>query len=1093
MRTIRKTELSNVVALIGVGYEHLYSKMKQILTAEELSYFASPIRNTNSIEWSTQIQGQNVRYDQLDDQLKNKLAAEIEDAKEKISKKLALHSETKAFAVSIFTLPTKDSIVFIKTQDGRIQPIITEWGLRSAKAGFNGDPLKHYIDRPKVSRQEVNILVHFHNDSLPVDRSINVKIDDTLSTQKLDDMGMLRLGKIFIGSNISLQNPTTKTHHVKSIVTVENQTDYNVTFDYMTSGQMIIKDQNDNIQPNTTLRIQNHNIDKNFVSDRNGLIELSDLLADTPLKATLVEKAEISTTFHTGKDTPQNQFVFVIKNPEYINADIVILDQNDDRVSNYSIIIDQDEKSQEYQSNNKGIVSVNQLQVGESINVSDKNNPNNKKQFIIEKDKPEYYFRIERDVPAQVAVQLLDHKNNPVSQAGLDVAIGDKTFTDFTDDEGKIYFSNEGLPEKAKGNITARVKDEKGKTKLHNKKFKYSADENLYVFKLKFFDKRWLLLLLLALPFLLLIEQNKDIHIKTVDNKTEKAVPYIPVSLEYVRYSLYDKGKFFTKDVIERMAVSDSMGIAKFDSINYTWYSLFTKTFKKAKIHSHSDCYGPDEIEQIFHAMWHKRAVIFPITAILMPIDFYVIDAENKNPVANAKVYVYYKTLHESLMDSARTDAAGRVEFYNIPQCSLLDTLYASAYAYQNDTLFGGILVDLMSKEPLRRTFKLKPVKESIEFFVTDCRSNQPLPDAEATIYFDDETLGTETVMTNVNGVGRGIYKDVHIKKKVKIVVNKPYYLVGEHDRGYTVDEFIKLGEKERTICLEPENLSIDFYNIDENNSNPLAGVRNTIKLISGKDTTSLSSTSNNNGVFQVPGINAGSQISIVSTYDPYYHKNDTSIKNVAVDDLLADIANTNKRTIPLKPKTFNLQFRTIDGEDGSLVPNVRLKIMLDGQPFTAVGNSNSGIFEIESTYNSTLSIEAEADGYDINDTTIRSRLFGALAKASPLERDIPMSLPKCNFKSFSDMTTNSIMEWNMGEKKGTFLFEYYTDTVADKIEVFQGRKQDIDNLQPIFKYTGATGLKVWEEEPITYNGSSIITVKVTGNSTWNYIVNCPN
>lgn len=1103
MSTIRVTDLSkDVVALIGVGYEHLYSKMKQVLTRDELAFFAAPIRNPNSIEWSTEIQGKKVKYDHIDETTKSKLAIEIEDIRDQIGKKLALHPETKSFAKSIFTLPTKDSIVFIQKEDKSIVPVITEWGLRSAKAGFNGDPFMAYIDRPKTPRNEVNVKLSFHNDRMPPIDKVTVNVDNVVSQQKMDTNGVIRLGKIFIGSKINIQNPTTDEQDIKSFSSQEDQQEYDVMFDYKTSGKLIVLDQNENPQANTSIKISHQQLSQTFVSDKNGEIELPVLVADMDMRVTLADNAEITSTYHVQPDVSVNTFVFVIKTPEYHDIDIIVIDQNDDVVPHYPVSIAYQESTKDYISDADGKVGANKLLIGENIIVTDKNNPDNSLSIKIDKEKEQYYFRIQRDVPRRIAVQLLDHKSLPVAGASLEVKIGDKTFTDFVDEEGKIYFSEEGLADKSKGTIIARIKDDKDKTKTYEKSFTYTIDEELYIFKLKYFDKRWLFLLLLLLPLLLLIQQHKDIWVKTVDSKTEKLVPYIPVKLDYVRYSLYDKGKFFKKDTIERFAVSDSAGIAKFDSINYTWYSLFTKTFKKAVVSSYSDCYGPDTLQKTFHAMWHRRPITFEITAKTLPIDFYVIDAENKYPVANAKVYIYYKTLHESLRDSARTDAAGRVEFYNIPQCSLLDTLYASAYAYHNDTLYGGMLLDLATKEPLRRTFKLKPVKESIEFFVTDCRSNQPLPDAEATIYFDDETLGTETVITNVNGVGRGIYKDVHIKKKVKIVVNKPYYLTGEHDRGYTVAEFIKLGEKERTICLEPESLSIDFYNIDESNGNILAGVRNTITLISGSDTTSLSSTSNSNGVFQVPGITAGSRISIVSTNDPYYHKNDTTIKNVAVDDILADIANNARRTIPLKPKTFNLQFRTIEAEDGSQLPNVNLDITLNGQPYTALNNSGNGIFEIEATFNAVISIVAKAEGYDMNDLKIRNRLFGELAHAAPTERDIPMELPKCNFTAFDAKNTNSIMEWSLGAKSGVFVFEYYTNTEPDRIEVFAGRKHDIDNLKPIFYYEGATGaykdasdkvIENWLNERINYTGGSVITVKVTGSTIWNYKINCPN
>lgn len=1094
MNTIRVTDLSkDFVLLIGAGYENLYSKMSDILTFDELALFAFPLRNSNSIEWSTNIQGRIIKFDHCDDNTKSKISLEIEDFKDIIEKKLSSDPETKVIAKSIFTVPSRDSIIILQKADNTVVPIITEWGLKSAIHSFNGDPFTHYINWPKAKRNDVNVIISFHNEIIPKDKSVIIQVDNVESKHTMDSSGIIRLGKIFIGSKINVQNPTTIEQDIRSFVVNEEIKDYNLMFDYKTSGKILVQDQHGNPHINVNIEVTNHHLVKIYVTDKFGKIDIPVLIADYSIKATLLDNFEISDTYHVKVDEDNNNFIFVVKTPEFIDIEVLVINQNNEPVSDYPIVISYQEKDNEYFSGHEGKVCIDKIQEGENIIITDKNNIANTNSFKVQKEVKLFIFKVVVDIPQIVTIQLLDHKGLPIGYASIDVKIAGKTFNDYSNEEGKVFFSNEGILDNSKGTIIAQIKNGNNKLQTFRKSFTYTTNENIYIFKLKKFNKRWLLFLLFLLPLLLLIEQRKDIWIKTVEKNNEKVVPKLLVRLDYVRYSLYDKGKFFKKDTIERYAISDSAGVAKFDSINFTWYSLVTKTFKKAMISSHSDCYGPDTIYKVFHSMWNKRIVPFEVAARTIPIDFYVIDSENKYPLVNAKVYIYYKILNGSLRDSAITDAEGKVQFYNISQCSFMDTLYASAYAYYNDTLYGGMLLDLSTKVPLRRTFKLKPIKESIEFFVTDCKSNQPLPDAEATIFIDDERIGTQSIITNVNGVGRGIYKDLHIKKKLKIVVTKPFYLPGELDRAYTVDEFIRLNKKDRTICLDPEKISISFNNIDESNGKPLAGVKNSILLISSNDTTSLISTSNINGMFQVPGITPNSHISISSTYDPYYYKNDTSIRNVAVDDLLADLTNNLKRTIPLKAKTIIVQFRTIDADDGSIMPQVNLDITIDGTHYTEIQNSGNGIFNLEAKFNSVISIVAESEGYEINNLKIRNRLLGELSTAAHSERDIPLELPKCNFTAFENKNTNSLQEWNMGVKNGVFIFEYFTDSAPDKIEIFVCRKQNVNNFKPIFQYYGVTGTDKWLDEKVNFAGGSVITVKVTGSTKWNYKINCPN
>ena len=79
-----------------------------------------------------------------------------------------------------------------------------------------------------------------------------------------------------------------------------------------------------------------------------------------------------------------------------------------------------------------------------------------------------------------------------------------------------------------------------------------------------------------------------------------------------------------------------------------------------------------------------------------------------------------------------------------------------------------------------------------------------------------------------------------------------------------------------------------------------------------------------------------------------------------------------------------------------------------------------------------------------------------------------------------------------MGEKSGTFLFEYNTYSIVDKIEIYNGKNR---KGKPIFKYEGGTQGSI--SENVTFNSSDgYITIVVTGGkpgTDWVFKVNCPD
>jgi hypothetical protein len=86
--------------------------------------------------------------------------------------------------------------------------------------------------------------------------------------------------------------------------------------------------------------------------------------------------------------------------------------------------------------------------------------------------------------------------------------------------------------------------------------------------------------------------------------------------------------------------------------------------------------------------------------------------------------------------------------------------------------------------------------------------------------------------------------------------------------------------------------------------------------------------------------------------------------------------------------------------------------------------------------------------------------------------------------------------EYDLGHAGGTFQFDYYTDSAPDQLEVFDGPAADLDkDSKPLFNYYGSTIGDFYTLDMVSERirfKSRYVTVRVRGQTIWNYKVNCP-
>lgn len=87
-----------------------------------------------------------------------------------------------------------------------------------------------------------------------------------------------------------------------------------------------------------------------------------------------------------------------------------------------------------------------------------------------------------------------------------------------------------------------------------------------------------------------------------------------------------------------------------------------------------------------------------------------------------------------------------------------------------------------------------------------------------------------------------------------------------------------------------------------------------------------------------------------------------------------------------------------------------------------------------------------------------------------------------------------AVRDFDMGIGNGEFVFNYYTDSAPDNIEIYDGSSSDYMNGKAscIFNFFGATNTTTYEHYAVVKFSSRFICVVVKGGTNWGYVVQCP-
>jgi hypothetical protein len=624
------------------------------------------------------------------------------------------------------------------------------------------------------------------------------------------------------------------------------------------------------------------------------------------------------------------------------------------------------------------------------------------------------------------------------------------------------------------------------KEKIIKTNIRFDKSQSEYTVAIQDRKRRWWLLLLLLLLLPLLINLKKDITVCVLDDN-DKPVNAAKVEFNFVASHLYKRGKFFVNDVNYRSERTNIDGICVFKDCPYSVYGMIFKMFHKSRIVVSSDCIVPLEATQCYYYIFCKQTLY--VTKEIADIAIKVLDSDDNEPISGVMVHYRYRADDQTVVDSARTNAAGYIMLRRADKCGKIEYLRGSAYGYVDDEK-NDLNVSDCVRDPSQTDLLLEPIKESVTFFVTNCNSRQPLPGAVAKITVSSPRKSkTYDVSTNTDGRGRASWQGFHILAEISAVVSKPGFKDGTFKRKYTVEQFAKLPDSLRTICLDPNPRTFEFVNIDTLTNKGIKGVRNEITVVSANRSANLTEFSGTNGAFSVE-ILEGDAVDIVSEKNPDYYpakKHFTVFSNHNVIYMMPC-----DTMIILQVSDANDRFPVIKVTDVHVKIHQSRKQIFIGDSVFAKQPVTNWNFSTRVFYPYDVSVEVNAAGYKDNDYQISSVPVKTLL-ADPVKCNILMDpLPLvCTGQTYSADNKSYLLEdYDMSGYLGEFSFTYNTYSADDSIKIYDAPKAQRNNSNRLFHYGGSSNGERTIKLKFT---SPLVTVEVLGySSVWIYKIECP-
>jgi hypothetical protein len=466
--------------------------LAQILTTDEIRYFASiEIRNTEG-RWSAFHNGDFVPYSKVSDSDKEFVDDDLHYIHTTIRQKLNADPAISAYAKYLLIIPSQEQIFVYHDEDGLPKVTLAQWGFSLPRDGLGFDPLGLIMEERKKTHTLVTVAVKW-TDNEPVDNKefkFKYKYSDIKKTTNKD--GLMKLGLLKNGTQFTITDPIDPELCTETFEVIADQTLYNIVIPFYTSVEIKVVDQLDMPVPGSNIKMQHGDESSTFTTNDKGEFKIDKILFDNnPLTLFLLPECKINKEYRLNRKP--NKIVLKIYRSITQDVQITVVNKADNKpVPDHPIKVKFDNIEKKLSSpplwggaggevitDIDGIVTLSEIEINTKITVTDSNDQYNYKDFTVDINNHEFVFPVEFPETISATIKAVNKKNNtPVRAYPLKVKIGNIEQELYTNSEGIIALND------IEQTGTIRVTD--GKDPFNNAEFTIDANNSEYIFPIVF-------------------------------------------------------------------------------------------------------------------------------------------------------------------------------------------------------------------------------------------------------------------------------------------------------------------------------------------------------------------------------------------------------------------------------------------------------------------------------------------------------------------------------------------------------------------------------------------------------------------------------
>lgn len=414
----RKSSVKDVHQYIKQDYSELYtslcSKLGEINPFAKFSIGAGDyVWSDNRCQWRRMTDASELKQSMIHESLNQ--------IREEVAGKIG----TKTME-ALFTIPDA-SYIYYNDDDDEIRVLVTGWGFKKPVR------IKPVPDTSSLNKKNP-VSISFSYDGVRLQNyEFGLRLVKQVKRLSTDANGLYHFENLKVGEHYMITDINSGEDFDLDIIEGQSLYDYDVTRYSVLSvsatcdGLPVIGEK---------VEISYHGKQYDMVTGEDGMARFQLPLYDGEVAiASMRDKSENAQISETGENI---EFIFITEKEHEDMADsevpsdeddepilpanlfnphILVQRENGEIADNYPLSVEYAGETNAYSSNSEGIVSLSDVEGGQSMVVTDGNNPDNTEEYILDTEQDEYVFIVpdgESEMPKEIKVMFRNLEGNPI-------------------------------------------------------------------------------------------------------------------------------------------------------------------------------------------------------------------------------------------------------------------------------------------------------------------------------------------------------------------------------------------------------------------------------------------------------------------------------------------------------------------------------------------------------------------------------------------------------------------------------------------------------------------------------------------------------